>query len=542
MDEKIVSTEDIKIAEKFINLEFNNEKRELMLENVNQQIKSFAKLNEFTIDNSIVPALVFNPFINFDYKPSKSQFNANLIKSERPNNIEKLAYAPIAKLAYLIKNQIITSTELTKMYISRIKKYDKLLKCTITLTEEYAMEKAKQADSEISSGRYRGLLHGIPYGVKDLLSLPGYKTTWGAKPYQEQVRDEKAVVIQKLEDAGAILVAKLSMGALAWGDVWFGGTTKTPWNLEEGSSGSSAGSASATAAGLVAFSIGTETYGSIVSPSTKCGTTGLRPTFGRVSRYGAMALSWSMDKIGPICRSADDCAIVFNYIYGPANPPKDPSIVIKQEFSWGINDWKKLRIGYLKSAFNNDNEFKNFDNNVIEYFKKQNVDIIPVELPKFPVNDMTFILWAEAATAFDELTKSGKDDILCRQEKMAWPNFFRTARLVPAVEYIRANRLRTMLIDAMNKLFDTVDVIIAPSYSNMQITTNLTGHPCVVVPTGFRDNNLPASITFVSNLMAEEKALMVAKAFQDGTSFHLQTPELILSQKLEKYVSLTNKD
>jgi Asp-tRNA(Asn)/Glu-tRNA(Gln) amidotransferase A subunit family amidase len=340
--------------------------------------------------------------------------------------------------------------------------------------------------------------------------------------------DYNATVVERLEKTGVVLIAKLTMGALAWGDVWFGGKTKNPWNVEQGSSGSSAGPASATAAGLVAFSIGTETYGSIVSPATRCGVTGLRPTFGRVSRFGAMALSWSMDKIGPICRSVEDCALVFNAIYGPDG--KDMTIV-DFPFSWNANfEIKKLRVGYYKTAFDAERKNKQAklnDDAVLDTLRRLGVDLIPIELPDYPIDAMNFILNAEAAAAFDELTRSNQDDVLVRQIKNAWPNVFRQSRLIPAVEYIQANRVRTLVMGEMAKLMTDVDVFVTPSYGgNVLLLTNLTGHPAVVVPNGFTEEGAPTSVSFIGNLYGESEALLVAKAYQDATDFHLKHPVL----------------
>jgi len=337
-----------------------------------------------------------------------------------------------------------------------------------------------------------------------------------------------ATVVKRLEEAGAVLVAKLTMGALAWGDVWYGGKTKNPWNLEQGSSGSSAGPASATAAGLVGFSIGTETWGSIVSPATRCGVTGLRPTYGRVSRYGAMALSWSMDKIGPMCRSVEDCALVFDAIYGLDE--KDGTLV-DMPFNWDIGlDIKKLRIGYVKNLFDEERENKewqNFDYATIEKLGTVGINLIPIELPDSPISALSFILGAEAAAAFDELTRSNKDDLLVRQIKNAWPNVFRQARMIPAVEYIQANRARTLVMEAMAELMSKIDVYAVPSYGgNNLLMTNLTGHPAVVLPNGFTEKGTPTSITFMGNLFSEAETLAVAKAFQDATDFHLKHPVL----------------
>jgi Asp-tRNA(Asn)/Glu-tRNA(Gln) amidotransferase A subunit family amidase len=405
-----------------------------------------------------------------------------------------------------------------------LKKYGPLLECVITLTEELALKQASQADKEIAAGNYRGTLHGIPYGIKDLFAAKGYKTTWGAAPYKDQVIDMDATVVKKLQEAGAVLVAKLTMGALAWGDRWYGGKTRNPWDTSQGSSGSSAGSAAAVSAGLVPFAIGTETWGSIVSPSTVCGTTGLRPTFGRVSRNGAMALSWSMDKIGPVCRTVEDCAIVFKAIMGRDNIDKSVS---DYPFTYQPDiDIKSLRIGYVEKDFAAEYPFKTNDSLTLAALGALGAMLVPIELPDLPVSDLSFILSAEAAAAFDELTRSNRDDLLVRQIKNAWPNEFRQARLIPAVEYINANRIRYQLIQAMQQLMQEIDLYLAPSWQgNNLLLTNLTGHPCVVLPNGFHEGT-PTSITFNGRLYDEGTILAVARAYQNATTFHRQHPEL----------------
>ncbi len=377
----------------------------------------------------------------------------------------------------------------------------------------------------MQGGNTRGPLHGIPFGVKDLLAVKGYKTTWGSVPYKDQIIDEDATVVKRLEDAGAVLVAKLTMGELAMGDVWYGGRTRNPWNYKQGSSGSSAGSAAATAAGLVAFSIGTETLGSIVSPSTRCGTTGLRPTYGRVSRAGAMALSRLMDKIGPICRTVEDCALVFNAIYGPDG--KDQTLY-DAPFNYDPQvDWRKLRIGYLKADFDSVKFNKTISDSVLTVLRRLGAKLVPIEVPKPSVEGLSIILEAEAAAAFDELTRSGKDDLMVRQNKGAWPNSFRSSRFIPAVEYIEANRVRYLVIQEMQKLMSSIDVYVAPSFGGSNLLlTNLTGHPCVVLPDGFTKEGTPASISFIGQLFGEAKLLAVAKAYQDATDFHLRNPKL----------------
>jgi Asp-tRNA(Asn)/Glu-tRNA(Gln) amidotransferase A subunit family amidase len=451
------------------------------------------------------------------------------------------------------------------MYLARTQRLDPQLHFVITMTDDRAREQAKKADAEIAAGKYRGPLHGIPWVAKDLLSVKGYRTTWGAAGMENQKFDEDATVVKRLDDAGAVLLAKVSLGALAQGDLWFGERTRNPWRPTQGSSGSSAGSSAATAAGCCAFGIGTETLGSISSPSTRVGATGLRPTFGRVPRTGAMALSWSMDKIGAICRSAEDCAIVLSAIHGPDNA--DPS-VHDYGFTWDPNlDIRSLRIGYLKTEFDrepnpptpdestleekvrtqransrlNRKISKAFDDASIAVLQnKLGLKLIPVELPKFPFNSIRFLLTAEAAAAFDDLTRSGRDKLLTGQESFDWPNAFRVSRFIPAVEYINANRARTLGMMQTAELFKNIDLFVAPTNSGQLTMTNLTGHPAVILPNGFRGDDAPvpasitdgggpgtpSSITFVGNLFAEAKLLAVAKAYQDATDFHLKHPKL----------------
>lgn len=523
----IVTTKDIQSAEKIAGLRFTPKERRMMLARVRRNRNSYEELRKVELPNHVAPPLLFRPTVAGLDTPTTLPPHIDTEDAEvrRPEKLEDLAFSPVTALARLIQSRRVTSLELTRLYLDRLKKYGPRLRCVITLTEDRALEQARQADREIASGFYRGPLHGIPWGAKDLLSTRGIKTTWGAAPYKNQVIAEDATVVERLEKAGAVLVAKLSMGALAMGDVWFGGQTRNPWDLEQGSSGSSADSAAATAAGLVGFSIGTETYGSIVSPSTRCGVTGLRPTFGRVSRYGAMALSWSMDKIGPICRSAEDCAFVLKAIQGPDG--KDLAVV-DVPFHWNpTSDLTEIRVGYLKKAFERDSRTKENDLAVLEVLRTLGVTLIPMELPDFPVRSLSFILSVEAAAAFDELTRSNRDDLLVRQNRGAWPNTFRQARLIPAVEYIQANRARGILMQKMAEAMEGIDVYVAPSFGGENLLlTNLTGHPCVVVPNGFDKKGHPTSISFVANLFEEAKALRVAKAYQDATEFHRKKPGL----------------
>ena len=523
-----ITVEIVKQAEKIMGLEFTSAEADSMLIELTDTRKNFENIRKVELKNEVSPALLFNPLpVGFEFEKGQSSFKASDLKSiKMPSDKNDLAFYNVRQLAELIHTKKISSVELTKFYLERLKKYDPQLQCVVTLTEDLALKQAAQADAEIAAGKYRGLLHGIPYGAKDLLAKKGYKTTWGSVPYKDQMLDYDAVVVERLEKAGAILCAKLTLGELAWGDVWFGGTTKNPWNLTRGSSGSSAGSASSVSAGLLPFAIGSETLGSIVSPSSECGDTGLRPTFGRVPRTGAMALSWSMDKLGPICRTVEDCAIVFNAIYGKDG--KDLTVMDAPfQFDGTKKDLKGIKIGYLKSDFEGKYGNKKADSLTLVMMKKLGATLIPMELPNLPSNDISFLLTVEGAAAFDDLTRSGKDDLMVRQIKNAWPNAFRAARFVPAVEYIQANRHRSLLIQDFHKKLGSIDVYLSPALSGKNLTmTNLTGHPCVVLPNGFRPEGRPTSITFMGKLFGEGKLLQVAKIYQDATDFHLKHPKL----------------
>lgn len=522
-----ISTVDISHTEKLIGLEFTGAERDSMLDNLSDQLKNYKNIRDFYLPNNIPPAFDFNPIPSgFHFPEGEISVKFSSYKETvLPENINKLAFYTIGQLAELIKSRQISSVKLTEFFIDRLEKYDPLLHCVITLTKERAFKQARLMDEEIAAGKYRGPLHGIPFGVKDLLSTSDYKTTWGAMPYKDQFINEDAAVIKKLEQAGGVLVAKLSMGALAWGDVWFGGMTRNPWDTANGSSGSSAGSASAVSAGLIPFAIGTETWGSIISPSTICGTTGLRPTYGRVSRTGAMALSWSMDKIGPITRSAEDLAMVFSVIQGTDGIDKT---LFSVPFSYSPeSDYSKLKIGYLKKDFDREYEFHKNDSLTLLKLRELGAELIPIELPDIPVNDLAIILSAESAAAFDELTRSNRDDLLVRQIKNAWPNSFRSSRFIPAVEYINASRIRYVLIEEMQEIMKDIDLYIAPSWEGDNLLlTNLTGHPCVVLPNGFDEKGNPTSITFIGRLFDEGKIISFAKKYQDSGDFHRKHPFL----------------
>ena len=519
-----ITKEDIATAEKFLDLTFTEPERDSMIGEVTDNLLSIKAVHSQHLDNWVTPVLYFNPLpANFKMPKGQKPITWSAPKVSMPANKADLAFYNIPQLAQLIKTKKISSVELTKFFIERIKKYSDTLHCTITITEETALQQAKQADAELAKGQYRGILHGIPYGVKDLIAVKGTKTTWGATPYKNQVIDQTATVVEKLNRAGGVMVAKLTLGALAMGDVWFGGKTLNPWNLLRGSSGSSAGSASAVVAGLVPFAIGSETLGSIVSPSTECGATGLRPTFGRVSRYGAMTLCWSLDKLGPLTRYAEDAAIVLATISGTDGKDKT---VMDAPFNFNPKiDIKKLRIGYPTNVFDSLNKTRN-EWKTLETLEKMGAKLIPMEFktsisPKI----IDLILMGECAAAFDELTRTNLDDELTMQTKNAWPNAFRSARFLPAVDYVNANRLRNKMIEEVNTIMKNFDVIITSNFGVNQLQiTNLTGHPVVVVPNGFI-NERPSSITFLGNLFDEATILSVAKAYQDATDFDEKHPE-----------------
>ena len=511
-------------AEKLIGIEFSPAQADSMLSGLSEHRKAYEELRKLHLPNNVVPALNFNPVpVGFVYPDKTDQFLLDKRSmATLPTDRNELAFYTIRQLADLIHTKKITSVELTKFFLERLKKYDPKLLFVVNYTEELALKQAAQADAEIKAGHYKGVLHGIPFGVKDLLAVKGYKTTWGSVPYKNQTLDVDATVVKKLEAAGAVLVAKLTLGELANGDVWFGGRTNNPWDIKRGSSGSSAGPASAVAAGCLPFAIGSETLGSIVSPSTECGDTGLRPSFGRVSKTGAMALSWTMDKLGPITRSAEDCAIVFNAIQG--TDPQDLS-TIPAPFKYDGNQksLKGWKIGYIKA----DNDQKSAtDSATLAKLKELGATLVPLEKPNAIYKSIRFILETEAGAAFQELVLNKQSDLMVRQGKGGWPNIFRTAQLIPAVEYIQANRARTFLIQDWYEKIKGLDMYVAPSFSSNLVVTNLTGNPCVVLPNGFNKQGRPVSITFMGQLFGEGKILEAAKIYQEATDFNKKHPTL----------------
>ena len=527
----VVSKDMLRNALTLAGLEFTDEQLVTMLPEMNRSIPSYQALRKRDIPLSTEPAIQFHPnpprtAIRDNISNAKHAFRPTRtkVRPHRPANIEDLAFAPVTELGPLLKSKQVSSVELTTMYLGRLKRYSPKLLCVITLTEDLAMEQARKADDEIRHGHYRGPLHGVPYGAKDLFNTKGILTTWGAEPFQTQIPDNDATVITRLRDAGAVLLAKLSMGALAQGGLWFGGMTKNPWNTEQTSSGSSAGSASATSAGLVGFSIGTETLGSIVSPSTRCGVTGLRPTYGRISRAGAMGLSWTMDKVGPICRSVEDCALVLHAAYGPDG---QDSTVLDVPLAWTPTlPLANLRIGVLQTEFDRQQgESKDVYTAALAALAKAGAQLKPVTLPDMEANSLRIILTAEAATAFDDITRDNRVSQLKGQSPNDWPNTFRSARTIPAVEYLRAQRGRTLLMAQMDKFMADWDVLVSPTGSATLLITNLTGHPQVTVPCGFIDK-IPAGLLFTGPLYQEGIPLRAALAFEQATEWHKMHPKV----------------
>ena len=515
------------VASRLFGLSFSPAERDSMLDNLADQRRDYETIRTAKLTNDVAPALYFNPLpTGFQLPQGTDSFLAPPPTGVKlPANRDELAFYTVAQLGELIRTKQISSVDLTQFFLNRLKTHSPRLFNVITLTEDLALTQARRVDAELKGGKYRGPLHGIPYGAKDLLAQKDYKTTWGSVPYKNQIVNYDATVVQRLESAGAVLCAKLAMGELAMGDVWFGGKSRNPWKPENGSSGSSAGSASTVAAGLLPFAIGTETLGSIVSPSTVCGVTGLRPTYGRVSRHGAMALSWSMDKIGPMARSVGDLALVFRAIQGPDG--LDPT-VMHVPFRYAPKaSLSGVRVGVVQKAFDGDYPNKANDKATLDVLTKLGATLVPIELPAFRYGALTMIIGVEGAAAFDELTRDGRDEMLVRQQKNAWPNRFRSARFIPAVEYVQANRIRTQLINQMYDVLKkaNVDVYMSPTYAGGNLTlTNLTGHPCVVLPNGFNAEQTPSSITVNGQLFTEGQLLAVAKAYQDATDWHKKHP------------------
>jgi Asp-tRNA(Asn)/Glu-tRNA(Gln) amidotransferase A subunit family amidase len=536
-------------------LTFSDDDQKAMLQAVNQNLTRYEDVRSLHIPNDVSPPFYFSaivPGMKVNRTREPLRFSTPVVK--RPANPEDVAFWPLTQLAQLIKTRQMTSVELTEMYLARLHRYNGTLNCVVTFLDDVALAQARQADAEIAAGRYKGPLHGIPWGAKDIIAVKGYKTTWGSAAYQDQVIDEDASVVEMLRDAGAVLLAKLTSGELAQGDRWFGGQTKNPWNAAEGSSGSSAGPASATAGGLVAFGIGSETSGSILSPSGRCGVTGLRPTFGRISRYGVMALSWTQDRLGPLCRYAEDCAVVMSAI---ARPDGRDMSVSEIPFNWNARlDIRKLRVGYLKDGFDEtrDAALKRGEERTLEQVQALGVKLIPVKVPEGAVDASSF--GVESAVFFDELVRSGRDKQLTNPGRA---NGFRASRLIPAVEYLQSQRARTLMMMKLAEATADVDVYLVPANSggggagggrggrgaapagtdgtapnpprrsvvqrhfNM---ANLACYPALSAPNGFAESGSPTAITFYARPFGEPELLALAKAWQDASGHHLKHPNL----------------
>jgi Asp-tRNA(Asn)/Glu-tRNA(Gln) amidotransferase A subunit family amidase len=513
----------VKDAARLAGLEFTDDDYKLIAEDVNKNLSRYMVMRQTHLDNSVPPPLYFNPVVpGMTIDRTKLGMRVSSTpKVQRPNDLEEVAFWPVTHLAELIKTGSVRSTELTEMYLRRLRRLNPKLNCVVTLTDELARGEARQADAEIAAGRYRGPLHGIPYGVKDIIAAKGYPTTWGAAPFKNQYFDYNATVIDRLTAAGAVLVAKLSTGELALGDTWFGGRTNNPWDPSQGSSGSSAGSGAATAAGLVGFALGTDTGGSILSPSIVCGIVGLRPTFGRVSRYGVMAAGFSLDKVGVMSRTVEDCAIVLDVIVGADG--KDLAVPYDVPFNWdGTRSIASLRVGFFAAGFGREKDADTRTNGLraIDTLRSLGIEPRPADLPENDVN--YFIEYAERAAGFDEFTRSDGDDLLGVQRIRAWHRF---ARLVPAVEYLQANRIRMLVMEQVAKVMSDLDVIVAPFEAINQLTAS-TGHPVVAVPSGFRPNGTPTGVTLLGQIYKEAELLAVAKAYQEASGLLGKHPDL----------------
>jgi Asp-tRNA(Asn)/Glu-tRNA(Gln) amidotransferase A subunit family amidase len=516
-----ISLEDLKAYERIAGLSFTDEERQKILAEVRQSLRGYEAVRKEPITYTTEPRTVFTPLGGGSLPGSKVAARDTFGKLQASGmKDEDIAFLSLPELGFLIRTRQISPVRLTEIYLDRLKRYGEKLLCVVTLTEAHALSQARAAEREINSGHYRGHLHGIPYGIKDLFATKGIPTTWGADPYSNQVPDFDSAVVERLNAAGAVMVAKLSMGALAQGDVWFRGTTKNPWNPKQGSSGSSAGSASATAAGLVGFAIGTETLGSIVSPSTRCRVTGLRPTYGRVSRYGGMALSYTMDKAGPICRRAEDTALVLAAICG--SDPRDPSAV-DRPFQYPQQlDFKRLRIGFLVRKDNQD-DLKMMENDpAVKIVRDLGATVVPVSFSPLD-NGLIQILDVESASAFDEFTRT---DLIHQLKNSSWPETFRAARYVPAVEYLQAQRARTLLMQRFEQEFGDLDMYLCVNGGYTLAHTNLTGHPQIVIPWGDDGQGNSRARCLVGRLYREDVLVTVAKAIQDQAGFFKLRPDL----------------
>lgn len=521
------SRKDMAAAQKLLGIQFGKQAVDTMFSYMERNFEGYQAMREFSVDERVVPPLLFKTNYVSNSLQKHSPIDWKAAENVEMGSDDQIAFYSVQKLAALLRSRKITSVELTSLFLKRIKKHDPQLLSVITLLEDHAMEQASKMDAELAAGNYRGILHGIPYGIKDLFAVNGYRTTWGSKPYENQLLNYDATVVDRLEQAGAVLLAKLTSGALARGDVWFGGQTKNPWDLTQGASGSSAGAGAAVSAGLVPFAIGTETLGSIVSPASRCGVTGLRPTYGRVSRYGCMSLSWSMDKAGPLTRNASDAAMVLEAMMGPDGKDLTVEDVFLQHPA--AIECKGLRIAYLQGMLEADTTEPGKNAILmIEKLKELGHELFPVSLPSedsVPYEVFDIVLRAEAGAFFDELVRSGRVDMMEEQDQGSRANSLRQSRFIPAVEYLQANRHRQVLMDKMDELLKNVDVLIAPTFGRQLLITNLTGHPALALPAGFDGQGRPTSITLVGKLFREDVLVALGAEIQEATDYHLQRPK-----------------
>jgi Asp-tRNA(Asn)/Glu-tRNA(Gln) amidotransferase A subunit family amidase len=527
----VVTIDVLEAAQKIAGISFTPAEQQAILTRINRaggHLAGYAALRAQNLGDDVQPAMVFNPVPPGKALPSGPR---GLIRRSpdvsRPSTDEALAFLPVTHLAKLVETHQVKPSELTELYLSRLTKHDPVLQCVVSLTPELARAQAREADNEIAAGAYRGPLHGIPFGLKDLFAVRGTRTTWGASPWKDRVIDTDATVYQKLRAAGAIMVAKLSTGALAVGAQWFGGLTRNPWNIRQDAAGSSAGSGAATAAGLVAFAIGSDTGGSIIQPAERNGLAGLRPTFGRVSRYGGMTLAWTQDTVGPLCRSAEDCALVFDAIYGPDG--KDNSL-IDVPFGWDATaDVRKLRVGYLRPAFADkpadtprQRATRRNNDDALRVIRGMGVQVVPFDLPDIEIAAIDFIRWAETAAAFEEPTRGGTlRQVENGPEQSTRPADIRAGRFIPAVEYIQANRYRMRAIEQMDAAMSELDLFLGAN----ALLTNRLGLPILSVPSGFFEGS-PTALQMTGKLFGEPELILLAHAFQSQTDHHLKHPVL----------------
>jgi Asp-tRNA(Asn)/Glu-tRNA(Gln) amidotransferase A subunit family amidase len=547
MDIKKITISDITSAEKLLGITYSNSEREQMVQNLEGQILSAKLRRGMELDNKIPMASKFDPRLPGFQMPSSRSVKARENSIKLPKKEEDIAFSNVGEQGTWIKNGLITSRKLTQIYLDRIEKFNRKLECFATVTKDQALAEADAMDSLTSANINLGPLHGIPYGLKDLFDTKGVRTGWGAEPYENRVPTEDAEIVKRLRAAGAVILGKTTLGALAYNDIWYGGRTKNPWNLNEGSSGSSAGSASATAAGFCSFAIGTETLGSITSPSQRCGTTGLRPTFGRVSRQGGMALCWSLDKVGPICRCVEDTGIVLSTLNGyDENDLSSISAPFNFDTTENIKD---LVIGYLPEAFGKG--ATEVDREALKVATSLGAKVKEVKLEDLPYMSLINILYAEAGAAFEQLTLSNEDDTLTWQDDGAWPNTFRKARFLSAVDHVQLDRLRYLVMKALDNLFSEIDVLIGPFDTGpMLVASNFTGHPCLHLRAGFEQlasrgaaslgegklNTgeagtgekflVPHGISLWGRLFEEEKILNFGMALEKELSVFKKRPEL----------------